>query len=229
MTRSQGRSHIFKLSGTTVVCVTTMPQSEYKTHTNKEPIRQCPYCSSDDPWEGPGRGLTFHVLNSSDEAHAKKYDTPDGFKATDATVIGYGDVSVEMPEKYDVERRQRFVCDYCGRVCRGEAGLKVHLAHLDGDEAHPDDATDREIDSFPSFDVNENGDLVTQDDESLEVATGGAVPSLRKADTIPVEELEELRDAFLREEQQLQTLSPTDAAERVQDLLERYGDEQASA
>lgn len=206
-----------------------MPQAKYQTHTNEEPVRRCPYCSNDDPWEGPGRGLTFHVLNTSDEAHGEKYDLPADFEASKAEVVGYGDVSVRMPEQYNVNRRQRYVCDYCGRVCRGEAGLKVHLSHMAGDDAHPEDAPEREPGSFPTFDVDEDGNLVAQDDASLTVATGGAVPSMQTAEAVPLAELRDLRDAFLRDEQELRDLSPTEAAERVQDLLQRYDGERATA
>lgn len=206
-----------------------MPQKKYTTHTNEEPIRRCPYCPEHDAWEGPGRGLTFHVLNTSDDVHAEKYELPDDFDASNAPIVGHGDVSVTMPSRYNVGRRKRYVCDYCGRVCQGQAGLKVHLSHMGGDEVHPEDANTRDPDTFPSFAVDENGDLVTQDEESLSVASGGVLPSMAERDTIPVEELEQLRDAFLHDEQTLHDISPTEAAERVQDLLNSYGAESATA
>lgn len=199
-----------------------MSREGYETHSNEEPIRKCPYCD----WEGASRGLTFHVLNKNDKDHGEKYDLPDGFEASEAEVVGYENVDVRMPDSYNIEDRIRYVCDYCGKICQGEGGLKVHLKHLAGDEVHPEDATDRDPDSFPRFKVDADGELIPQDDFSLAVATGGAAGdesgTLNHQDVIPAEELEWLRDSFLEDEQMQSNLSPTEAAERVEQILRRY-------
>jgi hypothetical protein len=199
-----------------------MVDKGYETHSNDEPIRKCPYCE----WEGASRGLTFHVLNKSDEKHDEKYELPDDFEASEAEIVGYENVDVEMPDSYNVEHKTRYVCDYCGKICRGSGGLKVHLQRLAGDEVHPDDAEDREPDSFPQFKVGEDGQLVPQDDASLEVATGGAVGdesgSLEEQDVVPVEELEQLRDSFVEEGDNYDTISPGQAAQRVQQIIDKY-------
>lgn len=197
--------------------------STTETHTNREPKRRCPYCD----WEGPGRGLTFHVLNCDDDDHGVKYDLPDEFNASDAEVVGQSNIKVRMPQKYDVSKRRRYVCDYCGKVCRGEAGLNVHLSHLSGDEVHPEDCTDRTTDSFPSFRVDGDGNLVSQEPSALHVATGGALPPSDSdeddSQMIPLDALMELRDAFINDEQTYGGLSPVEAAERVQKMMDRYG------
>lgn len=196
-----------------------MPEDrDYETHSNEEPIRKCPYCD----WEGASRGLTFHVLNKSDEDHGEKYELPDDFEASEAEIVGYENVDVDMPENYDIEERIRYVCDYCGKVCQGEGGLKVHLQKLAGDEVHPEDADERDPDSFPQFKVNEEGELIPQDNESLAVATGAAAgdvqATLEHQDAIPVEEVKRLRDTFTDAEE----LSPSEAARKVEQLLEKY-------
>jgi hypothetical protein len=195
-----------------------MPDNNYRTHSNKEPIRKCPYCS----WEGASRGLTFHVLNKSDDEHGEKYDLPDDFDASEAEIVGHEDVEVEMPDKYDIDERLRYVCDYCGKICRGEGGLSVHLNHLSGDEIHPENASNRDPDSFPTFKVEEDGKLVPEDDESIAVATGGVsdgdTATLNQQDVVPVEELEALRDSLMDEEE----IAPSEIVERVDEILNRY-------
>jgi len=199
-----------------------MTDREYETHSNEEPIRKCPYCD----WEGASRGLTFHVLNKNDDEHGDKYDLPDGFEASNAEIVGHKNVDVRMPDKYEVGGRIRYVCDYCGKICQGEGGLKIHLSHMKGDEVHPQDAVDREPESFPKFKVTDDGELVAQDDASLAVATGGAVgdesASLNYQDVVPVEELKRLRDSFMDDEHTYQDVSPAEAAERVQEIIDRH-------
>lgn len=196
-----------------------MPES--RTHTNSEPVRQCPYCD----WTGKSRGLTFHVLNSSDPEHGDKHDLPPDFDASEAEIVGYEDVEVNMPEHYNTSRRKRFVCDYCGKVCRGEGGLKVHLSHMEGDSVHPAEATDRDPESFPTFLVDEDGKLVSATDDALTIAgTGEGYESM-----VPMKELLDLREQFKAMADRGESLEAIEAAEMLQDLLDKYTNIEPSA
>jgi len=199
-----------------------MPNSNYETHSNSEPIRACPYCD----WEGASRGLTFHVLNCADEDHGEKYDTPDEFEASEAQIVGHEDVEVEMPDEYDIDDKLRYVCDYCGKVCKGKGGIGVHLSTMAGDSVHPEDGTDRDADSFPTFKVSDEGKLVAQDEESLSVATGGIAgapeAALDTQEVVPIEELKQLRELFMDTAKEYESLSPLGAAEMVEEVIEKY-------
>jgi hypothetical protein len=193
----------------------------YETHTNEEPIRKCPYCE----WEGASRGLTFHVLNSSDDDHGEKYDLPDDFEASEAKIVGYEDVEVEMPDEYNIDERLMYVCDYCGKICRGKGGLRVHLSHSEGDGVHQEGAADRDPETFPTFKVNENGQLIPQDDDAEAVVSGGAIgvdrQSLERQEAIPIEAVKQLRDDLVEINQGGQ-LSSAKASQMVNDLIEEY-------
>lgn len=195
--------------------------TESKKHTNSEPVRQCPYCD----WTGASRGLTFHVLNKNDDDHGEKHELPPDFTASEAEIVGYEDVEVNMPEHYNTSKRKRYVCDYCGKICRGSGGLKVHLSHLEGDGVHPEDASDRDADTFPTFVVDEDGKLVAEEDDALSVATGdGEYQSM-----IPAKEIIEIRDEFREAANRGERLEPIEAAERVQELLDTYTNTNPSA
>lgn len=195
-----------------------MTDQGYETHSNEEPIRLCPYCD----WEGASRGLTLHVLNTVDEDHGDKYDLPEDFDASDAEIVGTETVDVKMPEKYNIEHRQKYVCDYCGKICEGEGGLKTHLSRLEGDEVHHEGSADRDPDTFPTFKVSEDGKLISQDDESLALATGGAVggeDSFSMEDDQPLmADLKQLRDTFMDRE----TIDGDVAGSMIEELISKH-------
>jgi len=166
--------------------------SNRRTHTNDEPKRKCPYCD----WRGASRGLTLHVLNCADDAHGEKYETPDGFDATEADVVGTKSVTVDMPVEYDIGENVHFICDYCGKATKGFTGIKVHLNHTAGRGPHPplaeiEPRLGSPEDEFPTFAVDDDGDIVAADREGVAAITDGEViPG--KGDAIQV--LERLRD-----------------------------------
>lgn len=200
----------------------TMPNRNYETYPNLEPLRACIYCD----WEGTSRELAGHVLNSADEGHGEKYDTPDEFEATEAEIVGHEGVELDIPEEYNIAKKLRYVCDYCGRVCKRKSGIGAHLSQMAGDSVHPEDGTDRDADSFPTFKVPKEGELVTQDDSSLFVATGGIAGlsegELDTQEVVPIEELKQLRELFMETAKEYESLSPVGAAEMVEEVIDKY-------
>jgi len=199
----------------------------YETHSNSEPIRACPYCD----YEGKSRGLTFHVLNKSDAEHGDKHDLPDNFDAKEADIVGQKEVKMDMPEQYDINERLRYVCDYCGKVCKGEGGINVHLTQMAGDSVHPEDAVDRDPESFPMYRLDEDGELTPQDKQAMDVTAGTSTLTevlegqTKSQEVVPVAELKRLQQSLI---DSYETTPPgegptaLESAEKVKEIIDRY-------
>ncbi|MFC6953735.1 hypothetical protein [Halorubellus litoreus] len=208
--------------------------TQYQAHTNLESVRECPFCEE----EVLSRGLYVHVYNSDDDAHGPRGEVPDDFSVDDAEITGRREVTVNTPTKYRVDHR-RFVCDYCGKTFKGQLGLNVHLGRRSGaDDLHPADAEDRDISTFESYPATEDGKLIVTDpsdaegihhEEGIIVADQETVDDMERerdgiqhGTMVPLQELERLYLKFIDDAENDRDITPYHAAERVDNIIERY-------
>lgn len=206
----------------------------YRSHTNLEAVRQCPYCDA----KPLSRGLHVHVMNSEDDDHGPRGEVPDGFSVEDAEIVDRKEVTVEKPTKYSVDHH-RLVCDYCGQTFKGELGIQVHLDRKAGeDDLHPGEAVDRDLDTFERFPATEDGKIIVTSKEEAEgidhsegviVADEATIAEMEsdveKQAMVPLGEIEQLYLKFVDDSQNDRDMTAYHAAERVDALIQRYRQE----
>lgn len=207
-----------------------------RAHTNAENVRKCPFCEE----EVLSRGLYMHVFNSDNNSHGPRNSVPDDFDPQEAEIVGKRKVNLLNPTEYNIDHR-RFICGYCGKVCKGELGLNIHLGRVTGDENHPEDAKDRDIESFNSFPATEAGEIIVDSEEQAEELEGinadilinesdqptdelltEAGDTLEDSNSIPISELKKLRDKFIEDDENNRNVSAYHASERINNLIEDY-------
>lgn len=212
--------------------------TQTKSHTNKETVRKCPYCEE----EVLSRGLHAHVFNTEGSGHGPRDSTPDNFEVKDAEIVGTRSVTMVNPTEYNVEHR-RYVCDYCNNSFRGKLGMKIHLGRKAGkDEVHPEDADERDPESFESYPATESGEILVETEEEAEdleiddpilvspegIEEPSDVSTIDDFSESPDEfesllsDLEQLHERFLQEDEEDRQITPYHAAERIERLLEEY-------
>lgn len=83
---------------------------------------ECKYCGE----KYHRQGLFSHIRNSGDEKHGASGEVPEDF---------------ELSEELDPEPEHRntiYMCNHCGRMCKGQRGFQIHLSKVEGDDLHPE-------------------------------------------------------------------------------------------
>lgn len=202
----------------------TEDQDAYLSIDDEEPIRKCAYCGE----EKKSRGLHAHVMNTNGNGHGSYRKVPDGFKASDAEIVGYENIDKRETVSDTKSGKELILCRICGDSSKGMHGFNIHVKKMAGKENHPEDPTEITKENYRAIPTDEHwrpvdtatdreladeySEVTDWDDKNTDSESENTQPGM----FVPIEEMNKIRDILITSREKQPVI---DEFERI---MERY-------